>query len=137
MRVLINIIAVIALIIQSIFSVFNILIMKQPETFSQSSYNYFVYISSLCSCIIVFIFLLLYNSENIRLKNKIINVIFLIIATLATYIHINQLLVLNDLILTSVVLLIIDGYVVHRIWKNYLKSHNDMICLFLVYFFFR
>lgn len=120
MKVLINIIAVIALIVQSIFSIFNILIMKHPETFSQSLYNDFVFISSLCSCIIVFIFLLLYNSKNIKLKNKIISIIFLIIATLATYIHINQLFVLNDMILTSVVLLLIDGYVVHAIWKNLL-----------------
>lgn len=120
MRVLINIISSIALIIQSVFSVFNVLIMKKAETLYETLYNDFIFTSYLCSNIVVLVFLLLYNFKYKCLENRLVNVFFLIIVILAAYIHIYQLFVQNDLILTSCVLLIVDIYVAHGIWKNLL-----------------
>lgn len=120
MRVLINIISSIALIIQSVFSVFNVLIMKKAETLYEALYNDFIFTSYLCSNIVVLVFLLLYNFKYKCLENRLMNVFFLIIVILAAYIHICQLFVQNDLILTSCVLLIVDIYVAHGIWKNLL-----------------
>lgn len=74
MRVLINIISSIALIIQSVFSVFNVLIMKKAETLYETLYNDFIFTSYLCSNIVVLVFLLLYNFKYKCLENRLMNV---------------------------------------------------------------
>ena len=122
MRELINIIALFALFVQSISCVLNCLTMPKPTTRGEFWYQYFIFTSYLCSCIVVFVFFLIYNTNNCVVKNRIINILFLILVILATYVHISQLFVLHDFILTSIVLLLIDGYVVYRIWKNYKRS---------------
>lgn len=119
MRELINIIALFALFIQSISCVLNCLTMPKPTTREESLYQYFIFTSYLCSCIVVLVFYLIYNTNNSIVNNRIINILFLIIVILAMYVHISQLFVLHDFILTSIILLFIDGYVVYRIWKNF------------------
>lgn len=122
MRELINIIALFALFVQSISCVLNCLTMPMPTTRGESWYQYFIFTSYLCSCIVVFVFFVIYNTNNCLVKNKIINILFLILVILAMYVHISQLFVLQDFILTSIILLLIDGYVVYRIWKNFKRS---------------
>lgn len=125
MKLLINIIAFIAFIIQFVFSVFNVLIMKKPETLNDTLYNDFIFISFLCSNIVVFVFFLLYNFKYKFLKNIVMNIVFLIIVILAAYIHIYQLFVLNDMIFTSCVLLLVDSYVVYSILKHFF--HPELV----------
>lgn len=122
MKIIINIIASIVFVIQFAFSAFSMLSMQKPITFNEMLYNDFLLVALPCSCIIVLIFLLLYNLNCIFLKNRIINVFFLVVGILAIYIHFYQLFVLNDLILISVVLLLIDCIVIHWIIKNFISN---------------
>lgn len=124
MRLLINIIAFIALIVQIVFSVFNVLIMKRPETLHETLYNAFIFMSSICSNIVVLVFFLLYNFKYKCLKNRAINIGFLIIVILAVYIHIYQLFILNNMILTSCVLLLVDSYVVYGVLKHFFRPES-------------
>lgn len=63
MRIFINIIAIIAFIIQSFSFVLNVLIQKKPESTIDSLYSYFVVIASLCSVLVIVLFVLLYNFD--------------------------------------------------------------------------
>lgn len=122
MKIVVNTIAIIALFIQFAYSAFNMLSMQKPITSNDMLYNYFLLVALPCSDIIVIVFLLLYNFDYIFLKNRIINVLFLIIGILAMYIHVYQLFILNDLILSSIVLLLIDSFVFYRIIKKIMNS---------------
>ena len=103
MRIIINPIAVVSLIVQFTYS---------------ALYNDLLIVALPCSDIIVVIFLLLYNFNYKFLRNRIINVFFLVIGILALYIHAFQLFVLNDLILISIVLSLIDSIVIVWTIKN-------------------
>ena len=114
MKILVNTIALIALTVQFVPFVLNAFTMKEPETVMESLYNDFIFISFLCSDIIVIVFILLYNLRCEFFEYKTSKFIFLVITVLAAYAHLCQLFVLRDLIVISSVLLLIDGYVVRK-----------------------
>lgn len=121
MKIIVNIIAGIAFIVQFAISAFSMLTMQKPITINEILYNYMLLVALPCSSIIVLLFLLLYNFNYKFLNNKIINVFFFVIGILALYIHAYQLFVLHDLILISVVLLLIDCFVIIRVIKLFIK----------------
>jgi hypothetical protein len=121
MKIIVNIIAGIAFIVQFAFSAFSMLTMQKPITINEIFYNNMLLVALPCSSIIVLLFLLLYNFNYKFLNNKIINVFFSVIGILALYIHAYQLFVLHDLILISVVLLLIDCYVIIRVIRLFIK----------------
>lgn len=121
MKIIVNMIAGIAFIVQFAFSAFSMLSMQKPITINEIFYNYMLLVALPCSSIIVLLFLLLYNFNYKFLNNKIINVFFFVIGILALYIHAYQLFVLHDLILISVVLLLIDCYVIIRVIRLFIK----------------
>lgn len=113
-RILITTIAAIALIIQAVAAFFDIFTMRKPVTLSESLFNDFVLISSLCSLSVAAIFILIYNLRNRFLKNKIVNLLFLYIAFYAAYVHLYQIFLQKDFILTSCILLPIDCYIAYK-----------------------
>jgi len=121
MKIIVNMIAGIAFIVQFAFSAFSMLTMQKPITINEIFYNNMLLVALPCSSIIVLLFLLLYNFNYKFLNNKIINVFFFVIGILALYIHAYQLFVLHDLILISVVLLLIDCYVIIRVIRLFIK----------------
>lgn len=121
MKIIVNIIAGIAFIVQFAFSAFSMLSMQKPITINEIFYNNMLLVALPCSSIIVLLFLLLYNFNYKFLNNKIINVFFFVIGILALYIHAYQLFVLHDLILISVVLLLIDCFVIIRVIRLFIK----------------
>jgi hypothetical protein len=121
MKIIVNMIAGIAFIVQFAFSAFSMLTMQKPITINEIFYNNMLLVALPCSSIIVLLFLLLYNFNYKFLNNKIINVFFSVIGILALYIHAYQLFVLHDLILISVVLLLIDCYVIIRVIRLFIK----------------
>lgn len=122
MKIIVNMIAGIAFIVQFAFSAFSMLSMQKPITINEIFYNYMLLVALPCSSIIVLLFLLLYNFNYKFLNNKIINVFFFVIGILALYIHAYQLFVLHeDLMLISVVLLLIDCYVIIRVIRLFIK----------------
>ncbi len=118
MKILVNTIAFIAFIVQFPSFVFNAFTMKEPGTTMESLYNDFIFISFLCSGIIVLVFILLYNFRCKFLAYKVSRFFFIVIAVLAAYAHLWQLFVQKDLILMSSVLLLIDCYVVCKALGN-------------------
>ena len=121
MKIIVNMIAGIAFIVQFAFSAFSMLSMQKPITINEIFYNNMLLVALPCSSIIVLLFLLLYNFNYKFLNNKIINVFSFVIGILALYIHAYQLFVLHDLILISVVLLLIDCYVIIRVIRLFIK----------------
>lgn len=122
MRIFINIIAIIAFIMQSISFVLNVLIQKKPECTIDSLYSYFVVTAFLCSVLVVVLFVILYNFDSMFLKIKILNCFFFLVGLLGTYIHVWQLFMHNDFVLTSFVLLLFDFYVFRKIVGNLLRK---------------
>lgn len=118
MKIIINIVASIVFIVQFVSFVFNALNLKKPGCTIDSLYNYFVIIAYLCSLFAVIIFAVQYNFKAKYLNNKLLNCIFLIIVMLGTYIHLSQLLLLKDFVLTSCILLLFDIYIIHKILRN-------------------
>lgn len=127
MRIIINPIAVVSLIVQFAYSTLNILSLNSPVTLNEILYNDLLIVALPCSDIIVVIFLLLYNFNYKFLRNRIINVFFLVIGILALYIHAFQLFVINDLILISIVLSLIDSIVIVWTIKN-IRSIQKLAC---------
>lgn len=118
MKIIINIVTSIVFIVQFVSFVFNALNLKKPECSIDTLYNYFVIIAYLCSLFAVIIFAVQYNFKAKFLNNKLLNIVFLIIIMLGTYIHLSQLLLLKDFVLTSCILLLFDIYIIHKILRN-------------------
>lgn len=114
MKIFINVIACIVLIIQFLVACINGLIMQEPKTIVETLYNEFILISYFCSFAVVPVFILTYNFKYKYLESKIINFIFLVVVLFAAYIHLYQIFVQKDVMLTSCVLLLIDCYVVFK-----------------------
>ncbi|MPM24145.1 hypothetical protein SDC9_70626 [bioreactor metagenome] len=119
MKIVINTIAVIVLSVQFFSFVFNALNQKKPESTLDSLCNYFNVTALLCSLLSVVIFIALYNFNSKFLKKKLLNYIMLIIVLLGIYVHITQVFVLNDFVLTSCVLLLFDYYIMRNILKSF------------------
>lgn len=124
-RIIVNTVVIFVLGLQFASFVFNTFTMRKPETVSESLYQDFIIISSLCSEIAVFVFLLIYNFKWNFLKYKITKAIFLVIAILAAYIYLWQLFVKQDLIIVSSILLLIDCYVLYAILHNSNKQQHN------------
>ena len=124
MKILINTVAVIAFIGQFFSFVFGALNQNKPESVIESLYNNFIFFAFLCSLITVVILVVQYNFNFKLLKKKIPNCIFLVIAILGIYIHVMQLLALNDFLLTSCILLLFDYYIMRKVLSNLFSSSN-------------
>ena len=72
MKIIVNMIAGIAFIVQFAFSAFSMLTMQKPITINEILYNYMLLVALPCSSIIVLLFLLLYNFNYKFLNNKCI-----------------------------------------------------------------
>lgn len=118
MKIAINTIAVIVLSVQFFSFAFNALNQKKPESTLDFLCNYFNFIALLCSLLSVVIFIALYNFNSKFLKKKLLNYIMLIIVLLGIYVHVTQIFVLNDFVLTSCVLLLFDYYIMRNILNN-------------------
>ena len=118
MKIVINTIAVIVLSVQFFSFAFNALNQKKSESTLESLYNYFNFTALLCSLLSVVIFIAVYNFNSKFLKKRFPNCIMLIIALLGIYVHITQVFVLNDFVLTSCVLLLFDYYIMRNILNN-------------------
>ena len=118
MKIVINTIAVIVLSVQFFSFAFNALNLKKSESTLESLYNYFNFTALLCSLLSVVIFIAVYNFNSTFLKKRFPNCIMLIIALLGIYVHITQVFVLNDFVLTSCVLLLFDYYIMRNILNN-------------------
>lgn len=124
MKILINTVAFIAFIAQFFSFAFSALNQKKPESVTESLYNNFMFSAFLCSLITVAIFVVQYNFNFKLLKKKIPNCIFLVIVLLGIYIHVMQLLALNDFLLTSCILLLFDYYIMRKILSNLFSSSD-------------
>ena len=120
MRIFINIVAIITFVMQSISFVLNVLIQKKQGCTIDSLYSYFMVTAFLCSVLVVILFAIMYNLYCKFLKVKILNYFFCLVSLLGTYIHIWQLFIHNDFVLTSFVLLLFDLYVFRKIVGNLL-----------------
>ena len=127
MRIFINTIAVFSFIVQFIPFVFSVLNQNKPEHTIDILYNYFLFIAYLCSLLVVVVFVILYNFNTKAINNKWLNSIFLCVVILGTYIHISQLFVLKDFVLTSCILVGFDFYVLYKILGNLWKSGDSSI----------
>ena len=125
MRIFINIVAIIAFVMQSVSFVLNALIQKKPECTRDSLYSYFVVTAFLCSVLVVVIFVIMYNFDFKFLKNKNLNCFFCLVGLLGAYIHIWQLFMHNDFVLISFVLLLFDIYVFYKIQGNLIRRIEE------------
>ena len=124
MKILINTVAFIAFIGQFFSVAFSALNQKKPESAIESVYNYYIFFAFLCSLITVVIFVVEYNFNFKLLKKKIPNYIFLVIVAVGIHIPILQLLALNDFLLTSCILLLLDYYIMRKILCNLFSSSD-------------
>lgn len=124
MRTFINTVAAIAFIIQTLSFVLNIFFMKKPENDMAVLWNYFAILLYSCSDIIVLVFILYYNYNFKILKNKVLNSLVILVAMLAGYIHVWQIIVLRDFILTSCILVMLDIYIANKNIQNIIKKRE-------------
>ena len=115
MKVIINTIAFITFLMQSIVFSFGALNQKKPKCTEELLYNYFVVLAFLCSLLTIVIFVVQYNLKNRMFEKKWINCILLIITILGIYINLYQLFVLTDFIITSFITLLFDVYIIRNI----------------------
>lgn len=125
MKKFVNTVAIIAFIIQSVAFVLNIFCMKKPEDNIAILWNYFAILLYLCSDIIVLVFILYYNYDFKMLKNKVLNFLIILTVMLAGYIHIWQIIVLRDFILTSCILVLFDIYIANKNIQNIINKENQ------------
>ena len=116
---IINTIAVIAFYIQLFSFVLNVFCMKAPEDDMDVLWNYFVIFLYSCSVIAVIIFILFYNFEFKFLKNRILDSLILLVVTFGGYIHIWQIAVQRDFIISSCLLALFDIYIIGKIIQNF------------------
>lgn len=124
MKILINIIAFISFGAQFVAFIFSALNQKNPQSTAESFYNDFVFIAYLCSLFAIAIFVILYNFDYKLLKKKTLNILFLMIVLLGIYIHLSQLLLLNDFMLLSCILLLFDIYSIYKIQSCLFSKFN-------------
>ena len=113
MRNVINIIALITFVAQSVSFVLNALTLRKPECVTDSLYNYFFIIAFLSSLITIIVFAVLYNFNYLLHKKNVLSYFLITIVILSIYIHIWHVLILKDFIITSCVSLLFDYYIIH------------------------
>ena len=117
MKILVNIIAIISFVAQLLPFAFGALNQKRPRSIMETLYSDFIIFAYICSLITIVIFVIQYNFDIKSLKKKTINYIFLVVLLGGIYIHVSQLLVLDDFILISCILLLFDFYIMRKIWS--------------------
>lgn len=117
-RKAVNTIAIVTLFVQLFSLLLNLFTMKIPATTTESLYQYFIIILFFCSEIVVLFFILLYNFKCKFLQNRFLKVFCFIIVILAAYIHIWQLFIKQIFILTSIIFLLMDSYIIYRIFER-------------------
>ena len=110
MKLLINTIVFIAFIMQFIAFFLGAFSLKKVENALTQILHEFHLVAYLCSLLVAIIFVVEYNYRLNEKKSW--NSILLIIALLAIYIHVSQIFVLNDFIVTSLILLVTDLYII-------------------------
>lgn len=113
MRIVINIIALIVFVAQSVSFVLNALTLRKPECVTDSLYNFIFIIAFLSSLIAIIVFAVLYNLKFLLHKKKVLSYSLITIVILSIYIHIWHVLILKDFIMTSCVSLLFDYYIIH------------------------
>lgn len=126
MRILINIVAIIAFIAQILPFAFNALNQERAESAKEALYDHFMLFAYFCSLVTVVIFVILYNFNYKILKNKLVYCFFLFIVLLGTYIHLSQLIEQNDFIIVSSILLLFDCYIVRKIVCSLFFKSKDV-----------
>lgn len=127
MRIIINIVAFVAFIMQSISFVFNALIQKKPECYTETLYSVFLLTAYVCSLLSVWIFVFMYNFNISLLRKKYVFFFLLMIVLLGCYIHLMQLFVIQDFIITSCSMLLFDCYVIAKVLPScFKKEHNEL-----------
>lgn len=126
MKIFLNTIAFITFIVQCLSFAFNALNLKAPENTREALHNAFYFTAFLCSLMTVGIFMVLYNFNFKYLEKKIPNCILFVITTFGLYIHLLQLFELNDFLIVSCILLIIDCYIMNKILHNLFLEDNNL-----------
>lgn len=121
MRGIINTVAFIVFVMQSIAFAFGAFSQKKPVSGVDILYNYFVIIAFLCSLLTIVIFVVQYNFKNSILEKKWLISILLFITVLGIYINLLQLFVLTDFIIVSIIMLLFDIYIIRNIINIYFK----------------
>ena len=125
MKIFVSVFAVIVFVAQSISFVLNALNQKLPANTMESLYHDFVLFAYSCSLLTIVIFEILYVFNFNSLKNKGLNILFLMIVAPGIYIHVGQFFVLNSFKLTSCALLFFDSYILCKILNNlFTRGHT-------------
>ena len=90
MKIVINIIAFIVFVAQSISFVLNALTLKKPECVKDSLYNYFFVLAFLFSLITIIVFVVLYNFDYQIHKKKVLSCLIITIAILSILLYHQQ-----------------------------------------------
>ena len=123
MRYFINFVAFSVFITQFLSFAFSVLNLKEPEDEWGELYTFFLITAYLCSLLSIVLFTLLYNCGN-KYKGRVLNCIILVVTILGGYVHILQIFILNDFIISSCILLLFDGYIVYRTLSIILSNSN-------------
>ena len=115
MRVIINTIAFITFLMQSIVFTFGAFNQKKPTCTEELLYNYFIFTALLCSLLTIVIFIVQYNFKNKILEFKWLNCLLLMITILGIYANLYQAFVRADLIIISFIMLMFDIYILRKI----------------------
>lgn len=123
MRILINSIMAIVFVMQVLSTMLNAFNMQKSDDAWIIVRNCFIFVSFICSDIIVIVFVLLYNFDFEFLKKKTVNCILFLISVIAGCVHIYQIVGLKDFFVISCLLILIDMYVICRIVQNAISKY--------------
>lgn len=118
MKPFINIIVVVVLVMQFIFFILSAFNQKKPQCMIEALYNYLNFAALLCSLITIFIFIVIYTFNTKFLEKKVFIFFVFFIVLFGAYVHISQLLFYNDFVLTSCMLLLMDSYILYKIFRS-------------------
>lgn len=122
MRVIINTIAFITFLMQSIVFTFGAFNQKKPTCTEELLYNYFIFTALLCSLLTIVIFIVQYNFKNKILEFKWLNCLLLMITILGIYANLYQAFVRADFIIISFIMLMFDIYILRKIISKVIRG---------------
>ncbi len=125
MRGIINTIAFITFLMQSIVFTFGVLNQKKPTCTEEMLYNYFIITALLCSLLTIVIFIVQYNFKNKILEIKWLNCLLLIITILGIYVNLYQIFERADFIIISFIMLLFDICVIRNIINLFLNHKQQ------------
>lgn len=112
MKILINTIVAIAFLMQLVAFVFGALICKRADDGMGTILQFVHFVAYICSLLVVIIFGVIFNYRIKSLNNSFLIYLMLVVALLAAYIHVLQIVYMNDFILVSCILLMVDLYLI-------------------------